>query len=107
MAKNVNRDYMSGMPSSMYFEKAKGIIAKIQFSLSGENGGEWGVEINDGNISVKESTISEPNLVVIADAEVARQVFTGDLDGMTAFTTGKIKLEGDTPLALRLIEMLK
>ena len=50
MAKNVNRDYMSGMPSSMYFEKAKGIIAKIQFSLSGENGGEWGVEINDGNI---------------------------------------------------------
>ena len=79
----------------------------MQFSLSGDGGGEWGVVLADGKVSVSEGVMSQPQLTVKASTENAEKLLNGKLDPMMAFMTGKIKIAGDMALGMKLIGLLK
>lgn len=88
-------------------EKAAGINAKIQFNISGDQGGNWVATIQDQKLSVDQGTTPDPNLTLAADTQDIFNVIGGRLNPMQAFMQGKLQVKGDMSLAMRLVELFK
>jgi putative sterol carrier protein len=69
-----------------------------------DGAGSWVVEVNDGAIAVHEGD-GDADCVIRLSDETFAKLREGRQNAMTAFLTGKIKIEGDTGLALRLKEL--
>ena len=76
-------------------DAAKGVNVKLQFKLSGDDGGEWYVEIKDGKCKVKKGTGPNPDATLIASAKDYKKIADGEMNKMVAFLRGKLKVEGD------------
>ncbi len=86
--------------------KAEGVNATIQFDLSGENGGLYWLKIADGNAEAGQGQAENPNMTLKATAEDWVAVTKGELNPMQAFMSGKLKVQGDMSLALKLQSLL-
>jgi len=95
------------MPSAFLPEKAAGIDAVIQFKFTGEQAGDWHVTIKDAKCAVTPGIHPSPKLTLSAAGTDAIRVLTGEMDGMQAFMQGKLRLAGDTSLALKLLTLFK
>jgi putative sterol carrier protein len=96
------QDLLDRLPGLFVPEKAAGIDAVVQFNLSGDNGGKWFVTIRDQKCSVSSGEAAQPRLVFSASAQDCLDVFTGKLDGMRAYMSGRLKLSGDIGMAMKL-----
>lgn len=89
-------DIFNGMPERFQVDKAAGANMGILFDLSGDNGGQWYVNIADGKLDVAQSApAAAPNATVKMSADDFTAMSTGSLNPMMAFMTGKIKVDGD------------
>ncbi|HBX24492.1 MAG TPA: hypothetical protein DEF34_12805 [Desulfotomaculum sp.] len=86
--------------------KIAGIAATYQFCLSGEGGGDYNVVFADGTGQVNEGLADNANITIRMEAVDFLDLTTGKLDAMGAFMTGKLKVEGDMSLAMRLQGLL-
>lgn len=77
-----------------------------QFNIEGEGGGIFYVEAKDGAISVEPYEYYDRDAMFTATAEVFEKIADGKLDPILAFTTHKLKVEGDIQKALRLKELI-
>ena len=93
------------MPEAFLAEKAGDLSATYQFNLSGEEGGDWAVTVAGGACTVVEGQAEKPNVTISMDADDFVKMISGDLQPVVAFMQGKIKLQGDTSLALKLQEL--
>ena len=59
--------------------------------------------VSDGELIVHDGEADDPDLTVVISDEDLVKLFKGDLNPMTAFRTGKIKVSGDMTLAQRLV----
>jgi putative sterol carrier protein len=78
---------------------ADGIDGSVKFVLGDEGAilvDENGVRADDGDADV---TLS-------ADPDVFQDILAGDLDPTAAFMTGRLKVEGDMGMAMRLGSLL-
>ena len=80
---------------------AKGLNATFQWELSGEDGGTWALQFEDGAATLIEGGVEKPSVKFkLASADWVA-VATGKLNAMNAFMTGKLKMEGDMGLAMK------
>jgi len=99
---------MEKMPGAFLPEKAQAVKAVIHFKFTGEESGEWNASIADGKCSVAQGAPADKaTMTLTADSSDYVKLFTGELDGMTAFMQSKIKLGGDLNLAMKLVQMFK
>ncbi len=98
---------MNRMPKAFRPDKATGVDAVIQFSLTGDEAGEWYVDIKDGACTVHQGVAENPKMTLTADSEDYKNVILGKTDGMAAFMQGKLKLAGDLNLAMKLTSFFK
>ena len=82
------------MESRVIPEGVAGIKANYGYIITGTGGGEYTVCVADGKVQVKEG-IHSPNVTTTCSAKDWIAITLGKLDGMTAFTSGKLKVEGD------------
>jgi putative sterol carrier protein len=90
------------LPSEMDSSKAKGITADFQFELEGQNGGIWVARINDGICSVAQGPVEKPNVTIKMTDKDFVALASGQLQAVSAFISGKIKVYGDYALAAKL-----
>lgn len=83
------------MPSRFNISRAAGLNATILFDLTGDEGGQWHVAIADGACTTGQGSVDKPTATIRMAAEDYKNMATGALNPMTAFMTGKIKVEGD------------
>ena len=84
------------MPGRFQADKAAGTNMGILFNLSGADGGQWFVNIADGQLNVTEGApAATPSATVNMTAEDFQAMSSGSLNPMMAFMTGKVKIEGD------------
>jgi putative sterol carrier protein len=82
--------------------KVKGMNVVYQFVITGEGGGEWAVAIADGAVNVTAGTVEKPSITLTIEAGNFLDLIAGKLNGQTAFLTGKLKIQGDMTLAMKL-----
>lgn len=107
MADLTVKELFDHMPEAFVPAKAAGIDADIQFKFTGTEAGEWFVTIKDATIKVNQGTSSAPKLTVSADSGDIVKIFTGKMDGMQAFMSGKLRVAGDMNLAMKLLSLFK
>jgi putative sterol carrier protein len=87
--------------------KLVGIKAVYQFDINGVDSGVYSVAIADGKAVVSESTHPSPDITITMASDDFADMVEGKLDGIMAFTMGKLRLEGDMMLAMKLQGLLK
>jgi len=92
------------MPEFFQADAAAGVDVVFQFCISGR-GGDWYVTIKDGNCFVESGVHGNPTTTLRMSDEGFLQLIGGQLPAMQAFTSGKLKIEGDL-IKSQLIEKL-
>jgi len=90
-------DIFGTMESRVNPEAVKGVTANLAYVITGSGGGNWTVSVKDGAVKVLEG-IHDPNVTATASAEDWIGLILGKLDGMTALSSGRLKVEGDLNL---------
>ncbi len=89
-------DLFSTMPSRFQADKAAETNMGILFDLSGPDGGQWFVNIADGQLAVNEGApVATPSATIKMTTDDFEALSSGNLNPMMAFMTGKVKVEGD------------
>ena len=88
-------------------EKAAGLEAIVQYNLTGDEGGDFIIQIGDDKCSVSEGVAEDPVMTMTADGIYFRDVLLGKEDGMKGFMEGKLQLAGDLNLAMKLTSFFK
>jgi putative sterol carrier protein len=92
------RELIETMPQAFRPERARRVDAVIQFKLSGEGGGNWYATIKDGTCTVTEGVNEGAQGTIMMDASDYVALAAGELGGMKAFLSGRIKTSGDFTL---------
>ena len=104
-ADSTPQEVFDGMRGSFQAAKAKGVHARYQWDLSGPNGGEWWIEVNDGTYKMGKGQIDHPNVTFRASDKDWVAICHDQLSGTWAYLTGRLKVSGDQNVARKLGEM--
>lgn len=85
-------------------ERAKKIGGVFEFVLEGEHGGTWHLDLNVP--LVRAGAAEKMNVRIRMKAEDFVAVSEGRLNPMVAFTTGRLKVEGNVAMAIKLQQVL-
>jgi putative sterol carrier protein len=86
-------------------DAAGGVDVVFQFNISGPGGGDWHVIVKDNTCTVEAGAHGKPTTTLkMADTDFLALI-AGKLPAMQAFTTGKLKIEGDL-MKSQLVEKL-
>jgi putative sterol carrier protein len=99
------QDVFDGMRQSFKPDKAKGVHARYQWLLSGPDGGEWWIEVNDGNYKMGRGKIPNPNVTFLASDKTWVALSNDTMSGTWATISGRLKVRGDKGLARKLGEI--
>ncbi len=101
-AASTPQEVFDGMRQSFQPNKAKGVHARYQWELSGPQGGQWWIDVDDGKYKMGKGKISNPNVTFVAKDKDWVAVSSGQLGGTWAYMTGRLKIRGDQGLARKL-----
>lgn len=85
--------------------KLAGLNANFQFELSGDDGGTYHANVAGGKAEIG-SGPTKANCTILMSAADFKAMVAGTLNGTQAFMTGKLKIQGDMGLAMRLQTIL-
>lgn len=85
--------------------KAKGVHATYQWKLSGPNGGEWWLNVNDGTYQMGRGKIANPNVTFAASDQDWVAMSNKTLNVQWAYLTGRLKIQGSHSLVKELDEI--
>lgn len=103
---NSASELFAAMPGRVDAAAIGDMDATIQFNLNGDGGGIWSVTFANGQAAVVQGPVDDAVLTLSMDAEDFVALSKGELNPMQAFMGGKIKLDGDMGLAMKLQNIL-
>jgi putative sterol carrier protein len=83
------------MPQAFIAAAAAGVEAVFQYRVSGEGGGDWYCDVRDGACSVAAGVHPRPVCTLNIGAADFLAMMNGRLAPMQAYTSGRLKIEGD------------
>jgi putative sterol carrier protein len=91
-------DFLKLLPAAFSPEDAAGTNCVIQFNTSKPAY----TTIQDGKCEVTEGAAPSPDVTITMEDDDLIALLKGELNGMTAFMTGKLQIDGDLMLAQRM-----
>ncbi len=85
-------------------DKVKSMNATYKFNVTGDNGGVWRVQLGE-NSQVMEGEGDAQCTITVADEDFVN-IVSGKLNPQMAFMSGKLKVQGDMGLAMKLGNVL-
>ncbi len=95
------------LPQNVDVSKLGDFNATVVFSLTGEGGGDWQVNIDDGKVTTAKASAEKPTAKVVMDADDYKDMMSGKLNPVQAFMSGKVRVEGDLNAVMKLQSMFK
>ena len=99
------QEVFDSMRDSFQANKAKGVHARYQWDLSGPQGGQWWIDVDDGKYKMGKGKIDNPNVTFVAKDKDWVAVSNHQMGGTWAYLTGRLKIRGDQAVARKLGEM--
>lgn len=96
------RDFFESIESRLDPERTKGETVSYRFDIEGA--GSWKVDVLDGATTVTESADAADCVIRMKEQTLLRLI-EGKQNPATAFMTGKIKVDGNMALALKLQQL--
>ena len=95
-----------------FFEEAKARIdpartvgKRMSYRFDVEGAGTWRVDVNDGTVDVEERG-GDADCVIRTSEETFLKIVNGRQSPMSAYMTGKVKVEGNMALAMQLRDLI-
>ncbi|MCR4890534.1 MAG: SCP2 sterol-binding domain-containing protein [Ruminococcus sp.] len=79
----------------------------VQVNITGSNGGVFYVEVKNGVLSIEPYEYHDRNCEITMSMDNFNKLIDGQLDAVSAFTLGKLKVNGDIGKALEFAKILK
>ncbi len=99
------KDVFNQIGKAFQADKAAGVNVIFQFRISGPGGGEWYTIIKESQCEAAAGRHEKPTTTIIMADEDFLALIGGQLNAMKAYTSGKLKIEGDL-MKSQLIEKL-
>jgi putative sterol carrier protein len=96
------KEIFAKMPEVFNRDAAVGLNVVIQYNIEGDEGGDWYVVIKDQTCTVSQGVHDNPTLSLRMADKNWMAMCKGELDGVSAFMSGKLKATGDIMLAQQL-----
>jgi len=93
---------IEGMVLTFNPAEAKDLRATIQFHATGEGGGDWNLNIADGQCRCEQGVASDPTLTITTPADVWLAIARKEMNGAMALMAGKYKAKGKMALLLKM-----
>jgi putative sterol carrier protein len=97
---SVALDLLKKLPAAFNADAASGTNCTLQFNTSKPAY----ATIKDGTCSISEGSAANSDVTITMEDEDFVALMKGELNGMTAFMTGKLQVDGDLMLAQRMAE---
>jgi putative sterol carrier protein len=99
---SVPQEVFDGMRESFRADKARGVNLRYQWDLSGPNGGQWWIEVNNGQYKMGRGRTNNPDVTFVASDKTWVDISNGKLKGSWAVLTGRLKIRGSQSAARKL-----
>ena len=97
------QEFFETLPSRADTSKTAGMSNSYGFDIEGA--GQWTVKVDDGKVEVTEGDAGG-DCTVSTSEETFQKIIDGRQNPVTAYMTGKLKVDGDMSAALKLKEIL-
>lgn len=87
-------------------EIGRGVNAVVAIELAGPGGGRWALDFTKSPPTFAEDAGARAATTIAMDAAVFVEIAIGKADAQTSFLMGKIRVDGDLGLAIKLGELL-
>jgi putative sterol carrier protein len=84
-----------GAETSEAITRIEDLTATVQFCLTGPGGSTWYVLCDKGSITYHDGTANSPDTTVTTSASVWAAIQKGEMNQFHAWTSGKLKIDGD------------
>jgi len=99
-------EYFETLNQRFIADKANGVDATYLFRLGGDGGGTWTVTVKDQTLTVSPAAVDNPSVTLEMAAKDHVDLANGDLGGVKAVFTRKLKVSGNIGLAKRMNDFL-
>lgn len=93
----------NSMPDAFQAAIAGPVKLLLQFDLTGESGGEWVVEIANGICTTHRGEVENPTATIRTSTQDFVALFSGDLNAVAAYMSGRVKVAGDVTAIMNLL----
>jgi len=97
--------YFDTLQDRFVASASAGVDAVYQFEISGEGGGTWHVVVHEEAIEVNAGPHESPSAIVTSSADNYIKICNGDMNGLRAVMTRKMKVDGNLVLARKMQKM--
>jgi len=81
-------------------QAAQGMDETFQFHISDAD--DYYLTVQDGTLDIQSGEHDDPSVTLSTDSATLKDVMSGELSGMQAFMSGRLKASGNIMLATRL-----
>ncbi len=96
------QEVIDSLEKNFKSENATGVTGVFQLNYSGDGGGDWYLDVDNGKLSVTEGLYEDPDVTVISSAEDWLDIANGKENPMMMMMKGKLKIKGSIKLATKL-----
>ncbi len=110
MAVDIQKLFNETLPAAMEKapDAAKAIGAKYQINIAGDGGGEWYIDCSDSGPKAENGNPGGADCTIeIAADDFQKLVENPQANGMQLFFSGKLKVQGNQMLAMKLQKLFE
>jgi putative sterol carrier protein len=97
-------DAVKAMQAKFNPAAAAGLDLVFGFNITDENK-QYALIVKDGTCDIQEGENPDANCTLVLDSATLKDIVSGETDGMQAFMGGKLRVEGDMMLSMKLSEL--